>query len=91
MSTIDCDIHCTECGASLEGRDSRETCSSCGGCAAITLRRSSVRIEDLRLRGHVTCLGCGYALRALPVNSRCPECALPVINSLRGEYLLRVN
>ncbi len=91
MPKIDCDIHCIECGANLEGLDSRDTCLSCGANIAITLHCSSVRVEDLTLRGHITCLGCDYDLRSLPIASRCPECARPAADSLRGEYLLRVD
>lgn len=34
-----------------------------------------------------TCRRCGYALRGLPMHGQCPECALPVVHSLRGNLL----
>ena len=33
------------------------------------------------------CLRCGYDLRGLDARSVCPECGMPVVNSLRGRYL----
>lgn len=35
----------------------------------------------------VYCIRCGYNLRGLQRNSCCPECALPVADSLRGDLL----
>lgn len=34
-----------------------------------------------------TCRRCGYELRGLPMRGQCPECALPVARSLRGNLL----
>lgn len=33
------------------------------------------------------CIGCGYNLRGLSPNSRCPECATPIAQSIRGNLL----
>ncbi len=33
------------------------------------------------------CVGCGYNLRTLLHDARCPECARPVVESLRGDFL----
>lgn len=37
-------------------------------------------------RDHL-CIACGYNLRGLPVDSQCPECALAVAESLKGDFL----
>lgn len=37
-------------------------------------------------RDHL-CIACRYNLRGLPVDSQCPECALPVAESLKGDFL----
>lgn len=37
--------------------------------------------------GHATCNGCGYALQGLDIDGACPECARPVLASLRGDAL----
>ncbi|HEX2838231.1 MAG TPA: hypothetical protein VHN77_08920 [Phycisphaerales bacterium] len=37
-------------------------------------------------RDHL-CIACGYNLRGLPVDSQCPECALSVAESLKGDFL----
>jgi hypothetical protein len=37
--------------------------------------------------GHATCNGCGYALQGLNIDGACPECARPVLASLRGDSL----
>lgn len=34
-----------------------------------------------------TCRRCGYELKGLPMKGQCPECALPVARSLRGNLL----
>lgn len=34
-----------------------------------------------------TCRRCGYELKGLPMKGQCPECALPVVRSLRGNLL----
>jgi hypothetical protein len=34
------------------------------------------------------CLQCGYSLRGLPLDGHCPECGIPVANSLRGNLLV---
>lgn len=39
----------------------------------------------------VACVGCGYNLRGLSTAGQCPECALPVANSLRGRLLRHAN
>lgn len=33
------------------------------------------------------CVSCSYNLRGLPVGGKCPECAVPVLDSLRGVLL----
>lgn len=37
-------------------------------------------------RDHL-CIACGYNLRGLPTDSQCPECALAVAESLKGDFL----
>jgi hypothetical protein len=37
-------------------------------------------------RDHL-CVSCGYNLRGLDVTSQCPECAVPVADSLKGDLL----
>jgi len=44
-------------------------------------------VRDGRVADDTPCHHCGYDLRTLPVNGVCPECATPVRNSLRGNYL----
>lgn len=34
------------------------------------------------------CIDCGYSLRGLPVDGKCPECGKPVADSIRGELLI---
>jgi len=41
-------------------------------------------------RDHL-CIACGYNLRGLLVESQCPECALPVAESLKGDFLAFAN
>lgn len=40
-----------------------------------------------RIIGDAPCVGCGYNLRTLSADGVCPECALPVAQSLRGHFL----
>lgn len=40
-----------------------------------------------RVTDDVRCARCGYELRGLAVNQRCPECAAPVQNSMQAEML----
>lgn len=40
-----------------------------------------------RVTDDVRCARCGYELRGLTVDQRCPECAAPVANSLQAEML----
>ena len=47
---------------------------------------SIVRLQvprDTSLELDVSCMSCGYNLRGLAINGRCPECAKPVIDSVR--------
>jgi len=43
--------------------------------------------RDGRVRIDLACLKCGYNLRTLAVDGLCPECALPVERSIRGDLL----
>lgn len=40
--------------------------------------------EDVEGSPEARCIGCGYDLRAMAVGAKCPECGLPVIDSIRG-------
>ncbi|MHC5001665.1 MAG: hypothetical protein ACYTJ0_00940 [Planctomycetota bacterium] len=51
---------------------------------ALLARRSFP--ADARVVDDLACMGCGYNLRGLAASGRCPECALPVAESL---YLVR--
>lgn len=43
---------------------------------------------DGRLASEIACRGCGYVLRGLRPDDRCPECGEPVAESLRPDLLL---
>jgi hypothetical protein len=43
--------------------------------------------RDDRVQVDLACLKCSYNLRTLAVDSLCPECALPVARSIRGDLL----
>ncbi|MBN1512009.1 MAG: hypothetical protein JXB13_08340 [Phycisphaerae bacterium] len=43
------------------------------------------------LETDLPCVSCGYNLRGLPPDGRCPECATPVAVSLQGDWLRFAN
>ena len=43
--------------------------------------------EDGRIIGDVTCRGCGYNLRGLTPDGVCPECAIAIGRSVKGDLL----
>lgn len=42
---------------------------------------------DVRVEYEQPCIGCGYALRGLPVTGVCPECGMAIARSFRGDRL----
>ena len=42
----------------------------------VTYESDSTRLNDATVVAELHCRGCGYDLRGLPVNGRCPECGL---------------
>ena len=42
---------------------------------------------DGRLEMDIACVSCGYNLRGLAPDSRCPECGTAIGHSTRGDYL----
>lgn len=55
---------------------------------AHTPGRARVPLDDLgRIAAHLPCVHCGCDLRLYPATLSCPDCALPIADSLYGEYL----
>jgi predicted RNA-binding Zn-ribbon protein involved in translation (DUF1610 family) len=48
---------------------------------------SATPTTEVRVEYDQACIGCGYALRGLPVTGVCPECGTPVARSFRGDRL----
>lgn len=40
---------------------------------------------------HIACITCGYDLRGQSIDSKCPECGMPVERSIRGDLLQYAN
>src|SRR6185436_14704958 len=47
----------------------------------------AAEIPTLTLDQNLPCLRCGYNLRTLPADSRCPECSTPISSSLNPNLL----
>lgn len=47
--------------------------------------------EEVRIDADLCCADCGYNLLTQPLNGRCPECGLPVVESVQfeAEYRFR--
>ena len=43
---------------------------------------------DGTVTADIACRRCGYNLRGLPVDGRCPDCAMPIAASVRGDDLV---
>jgi hypothetical protein len=89
--------NCAVCGKSLRGVEVGGDCSNCGTPAALSLRplvAAPSQPAPLKMtnRGQVVaddrpCLVCGYNLKAIPTDGKCPECGTPVARSLQGDLL----
>lgn len=70
--------------------DEQECCPGCGLPVLVSLHKSG-DVGGLDARGFVVsdvaCRQCGYNVRGLPRDGRCPECAAPISLSLREDYL----
>lgn len=56
--------------------------------AALDLSTEEVELDqDGRVNEDISCRRCGYNLRGLLLNGRCPECATPVGRSIQGDLL----
>jgi hypothetical protein len=91
MPSIDCDIHCWNCGTELSGVDSHEVCPHCASAVDETLSRCGVGTDRLEIEIDLACVGCAYNLRMLPIASRCPECFTPIVRSLGINELMFAN
>src|SRR5262245_12492709 len=87
MPTIDFELACVDCKASLRGCFLGQSCPACHSPIARTVDLKLVDTETLALVTDVACRGCGYNLRTLPLEAACPECATPVANSARPDEL----
>jgi len=87
MSTIDFDLKCAFCFASLNGVELEGVCPTCGREVRATLDRELVDPTTLTVSGDVPCIQCDYNLRTLKIRSVCPECAKPVAASLEPTAL----
>jgi hypothetical protein len=72
---------CDVCGEMLEAQFT--DCWKCGTPRGQTESAQPV-METLTL--HVPCVECGYDLHTLPPDGICPECAVPILNSLLAKY-----
>lgn len=62
-------------------------CERCGSSIGLTINLAVIDPLELKFAADAICITCGYNLRTLPVASVCPECATPVLRSLRPDDL----
>lgn len=80
------ELGCRNCGHALSGQD---CCSNCGLPLVVSLGAPGALAVDEQgvVVADTICRKCGYNLRGLQRDSRCPECASPIAVSLRGDLL----
>jgi hypothetical protein len=93
----DTGANCAVCGKSLRGVGADGVCANCGTPAAVSLRPmvsvpNKAAPVKLTNRGQVVaedrpCLVCGYNLKTIMTDGKCPECGTPVARSLQGDLL----
>jgi len=89
MSVISIPLRCGACGGDLRGCDVFGLCAACHRPVSETIRVEALDQETLAIHEDVPCVGCGYNLRTLGLEARCPECARDVVDSLaRNELVL---
>ena len=82
---------CANCGEQLEAQF-----TDCWNCQTPRPREDETapparKPPDPFVPIDLTCVGCGYNLRALPVDQRCPECGHPIYASLFQMLRLEVS
>ena len=87
MATVDCSIECAHCGSEQLRVDIRGDCLACRRPIADSINIEVLDTEALTVATDVGCVGCGYNLRTLRIDALCPECAKPVVASLRPDDL----
>ena len=83
-------IACVSCGDSLFGQPFDGQCRQCGkrigeSIPSVTIEPESPGSMKLvaMVRDSTACVSCCYDLAGLELNSPCPECARPILDSLR--------
>jgi len=87
MPRIDFAIACRRCAAPLLGMDSAGVCAACGHLVAETVDDRVLDAATGMVATDLTCVHCSYNLRTLRFDAACPECGMPVFNSLGVDEL----
>ncbi|MCH7812734.1 MAG: hypothetical protein IID40_01815 [Planctomycetes bacterium] len=84
---IDFQLACAVCGGDLAGVGLAGDCPGCGVGVDRTVSPGLVDVQTMAVGTDVACIGCGYNLRTQQIETHCPECFKPVVESLRPDEL----